>query len=195
MTEEEIVELLRSPGKLREQGLRALYTAVAPAMLRFFVHMGASPDDARDILQETIVKILRAAEAYRPTGSAKAWFWQIARNALTDHLRRKSTISQHEQLFDSERWSNLEETTPAISTHSVAATIDECVRTGLARFAATGPDRAYVLTLQMEGASIESIAEKIGRSANATKEYLSQCKKKLQPYLAHCAELLSAQQT
>lgn len=195
MTEDEIVGLLRSPGKPREQGLRALYTAVAPGMLRFFVHMGVSPDDARDILQETIVKIYRAADAYRPTGSAKAWFWKIARNALTDYMRRKSAISQHEQVFDSEQWSSLEETTLAVTVNSVATTIEECVRAGLARFASSRPERAYVLTLQMEGSSIESIAGQIGRSANATKEYLSQCKKKLQPFLANCAELLAVEQT
>jgi DNA-directed RNA polymerase specialized sigma24 family protein len=52
------------------------------------------------------------------------------------------------------------------------------------------PERAYALTLQMEGASIAEISERLGRSLAAAKEYLSQCRKKVQPFVAHCTELL-----
>jgi hypothetical protein len=42
----------------------------------------------------------------------------------------------------------------------------------------------------MEGESIEEIGNRIGRTIAATKEYLSQCKKKLLPFISHCRELL-----
>ena len=45
----------------------------------------------------------------------------------------------------------------------------------------------------MEGASVQDIADRIGRTAAATKEYLSQSRKKLQPFIAHCADLLVAE--
>jgi DNA-directed RNA polymerase specialized sigma24 family protein len=66
------------------------------------------------------------------------------------------------------------------------------VATGLGAFSNSEPERAYVLTLQMEGLSIQEIGQRIGRTVAATKEYLSQCKKKIQPFIAHCTEHLTA---
>lgn len=68
--------------------------------------------------------------------------------------------------------------------------IDECVSEGLARFRKTAPDRAHALELQMDGSSIEEIAAVIGRTPGAAKEYLSQSRKKLGPFIAHCVGLL-----
>ena len=67
---------------------------------------------------------------------------------------------------------------------------DECVAEGLLQFGEQLPDRAHALVLQMEGESIEEIGHRIGRTIAATKEYLSQCKKKLAPFISHCRELL-----
>ena len=69
--------------------------------------------------------------------------------------------------------------------------IDACVAAGLLAFSADMPERAFVLGLQMDGLSIDAIGLQIGRSIAATKEYLSQCRKKIQPFIAHCADLLS----
>ena len=63
---------------------------------------------------------------------------------------------------------------------------------GLGAFNSREPERAYVLMLQMDGLSIDDIGQRIDRTVAATKEYLSQCKKKIQPYIAHCTELLAA---
>jgi RNA polymerase sigma-70 factor (ECF subfamily) len=53
------------------------------------------------------------------------------------------------------------------------------------------PERALALNLYLEGTSMDEIAMQIGRSAAATKEYLSQCRKKIKPYIAHCTEQLT----
>jgi len=157
-------------------------------MLRFFVHLGVPGQEARDLLQETFVKILRAAPKFNPGGSAKAWLWQIARNCLNDHLRETARLRKHETMFDDEQWNTVKDTVPAKA--SSVCSVDECVAQGIARFSAAMPDRAFALTLQMEGASIEDIAHRIGRTVAATKEYLSQSRKKLQPFIAHCTEFL-----
>ena len=44
----------------------------------------------------------------------------------------------------------------------------------------------------VQGQRVDAIAEQIGRSGAATKEYLSQCRKKILPFIAHCAALLDA---
>jgi RNA polymerase sigma-70 factor (ECF subfamily) len=192
VTEEQIIRLIgHGTPKDLDMGVRALYDLMGAPMLRFFVHLGVPTEESRDLLQETFVKILRAAHKFRSGGSAKAWLWQIARNCLNDHLRETARLRKHETAFDDEQWSAVEDTVPAKAPQ--VCSIDDCVAEGVARFSEGMPDRAFALTLQMEGASVQDIADRIGRTAAATKEYLSQSRKKLQPFIAHCADLLVAE--
>lgn len=194
MTEEEIISMIRVGGKSLDAGVKALYQSAAQPMLRFFVYQGLSGDDAKDVLQETFIKIIRSADTYAGAGTAKAWIWQLARNCLIDHHRKLGSVGKHELAVNDEQWSRLEETTaaPASPGWSSADSVDKCVADGLSAFSKIEPERAYVLTLQMEGQSIEEIGQRIGRTVGATKEYLSQCKKKIQPFIAHCTDYLTA---
>jgi len=192
MTEEEIISLICAGGKAMDAGVKALYQSTAQPMLRYFVYQGMAGDDAKDVLQETLVKIVRSASGFSGGGSAKSWMWQVARNCLIDQQRKLGSLSKHEVAINDEQWTHLEETTAAPSNaFDSAQSIDECVATGLNNFSDIEPERAYVLTLQMEGQTIEEIGQRIGRTIGATKEYLSQCKKKIQPFISHCTELLN----
>ena len=133
---EEQIILLIGCGKPRERdaGVRALYELMGSPMLRFFVHLGVPGQEARDLLQETFVKILRAAPKFNPGGSAKAWLWQIARNCLNDHLRETARLRKHETMFDDEQWNTVKDTVPAKA--SSVCSVDECVAQGIARFSA-----------------------------------------------------------
>lgn len=53
------------------------------------MRMGASPEFAEDIVQETMLAVWRKAETYDSTrASASAWLFAIARNQRIDRLRR-----------------------------------------------------------------------------------------------------------
>jgi len=193
MAEEDIIKLIRAGGQSMDAGVKALYLTMAQPMLRFFVHQGASGDEAKDILQETIVKIVRSADSFSGKGAPRAWIWQIARNCLTDHFRKQASQAVREIAMNDEQWARLEETTPAetSTSHESKTSVDECVSAGLELFRLREPERAYVLALQMDGLGIDEIGQRIGRTMAATKEYLSQCRKKIQPFIAHCTELLA----
>lgn len=194
MTEEDIIKLIRAGGKAMDAGVKALYDTTAQPMLRFFVYRGTSGDEAKDILQETFIKVIRSAGSYSGQGEAKSWIWQIARNCLIDHQRKQGSLANHETAVNDEQWESLAQTTPDPNATSCAVpdSVDECVSAGLDQFNRREPERALVLMLQMDGMSIEDIGFRIGRTIAATKEYLSQCKKKIQPYIAHCTDLLAA---
>ncbi len=224
---------------LKRKPIEPNYQTTAQPMLRFFVYRGGvSGDEAKDVLQETFVKIVRSADSFSGDGTAKAWIWQVARNCLIDHQRKqmqikheiatakanparkaaeegaktstrdgvkvteypyvkptvdnmKGSLGEHETAVNDEQWARLEETTAAPVSGTPHA-VDECVAAGLGQFSSREPERAYVLMMQMDGMSIDDIGQRIGRTVAATKEYLSQCKKKIQPYIAHCTELLAA---
>jgi RNA polymerase sigma factor (sigma-70 family) len=190
MSEEELVGEIRKGGRAMHLALRVLYESTGPHMVRFFVYQGVPADEAQDILQETLVKVVRKADTYKGEGTARSWIWQIARNCLADHQRASGRASEHLVAVNDEQWDTLVETTPAPAECVAGETADECVSRGLDSFADRMPERAVVLTLQMDGMSIAEIAERIGRTVRATTVFLSECRKKVEPFIAHCAELL-----
>lgn len=188
--EEGILRDIAQGGARAESALRRLYDVVGQAMLRFFVHQGASADESQDILQDTLIKIYKSAGQYVGQGTAKAWIWQVARNTLLDAFRKSQRIRAEEISVHPEQWGHFEETVAA-PVCQFDQSVDACVADGLEKFALEMPDRAVALNLYLEGASMEDISVQIGRSVAATKEYLSQCRKKIKPYIAHCTENLA----
>ena len=65
----------------------------------------------------------------------------------------------------------------------------ECIQDKLENFFDVYPDHAAALDYQMDGMDIKSIADVIGRSANATKELLSQARKKIAPSIEECLQI------
>lgn len=76
------------------------------AFRNFLVSRVDSEVDAEDLLQQSLVKALRQSQPLRNPDSLVSWFYQILRNALTDHYRskaaetRKKTALERESLPD-----------------------------------------------------------------------------------------------
>ena len=175
-----------------DSGVKTLFQSMGKPMLRYFVYRGGvSPDEAKDVLQETLIKIVRGAASFGGQGTAKAWMWQVARNCLVDHQRKQMSIAKREVAINDDQWDSLAERPAEPKPASPKSSVQECVAAGLDAFCIREPDRYLVLILQMEGTSIEEIGHRIGRTMAATKEYLSQCRKKIQPFIAHCTDLLT----
>ena len=64
-----------------------------------------------------------------------------------------------------------------------------CIEEKFELFKEEMPDRHYVINLQKDGVPVEDISIRIGRSYAATKEFLSQSKKKLIPYFEECKDI------
>ena len=191
MDEEHFLRELNRGGQPAELAVIAFYKSHASKLLRFFVYHGATTDDARDLLQNVVIKIVAGAKKFDKPGAAKVWIWQIARNQLTDYFRAKGRLAKHEVLYGNDGWQRLEETTKDEPQVVQKIALHDCVARGIKSFGSFMPDRAYVLTRVMDGASVATIADEIGRTPGATKEYLSQCRKKVAPFIADCLEFLA----
>jgi RNA polymerase sigma-70 factor (ECF subfamily) len=205
MNDEEIIQAICSSARDQHRALEQLYRYKGAEFKRFFHYKGIPQGNCEDVLQEVIMKIFKGAKDFRGSGgfsdnSANAWMWAIARNCLNDHL-------QHKQRDQSVIFGSLSDTdwtdshTAAIkdgessmiqdaSMRQTQLEIDLCVSGGIEDFCAEHPDRAQVLMMQMDGESIESIARRINRTIAATKEYISQCKIKLKPFVEPCMALI-----
>ena len=70
--------------------LRRLYDAVSGPVYGFALSLVRDPHDAEDVLQDTFLRIYRAAADYRPLGKPLAWIFTIARHAALDKRRDQS---------------------------------------------------------------------------------------------------------
>jgi len=202
MTSEEILKHICAGGRGQSQALKALYTAKAASFKRWFLHKGVHPDAAEDVLQDTIVKIFKNAHAYHGQGgfsdaSANAWMQTIAFSCMQDHFEKVNRIKQTHTSYDDLPDPTKVENDSVIADRSYEAAqsadtqaVNECIAAGLEDFAAEQPDRYEVLLAQLDGEDITSIANRIGRTVGAAKNYLYECRLKLKPFIAHCTQLL-----
>lgn len=67
--------------------------------LRSFAHrMVAQPDDAEDIVQETLIRAHRGLPSFRGDASLRTWLFQIATHVSLDHLRARRRWRNDAQL-------------------------------------------------------------------------------------------------
>jgi len=207
MNEKEIIEAICSTASEQKKALEVLYTQKGNEFKRFYKFKGLASEDASELMQEVIIKIFTNAKQYNgkdsySDNSANSWMWTIARNSLNDFLNVKmkyKSISQDS--LDNIVWSN--ENINKIKNaenqlikeqeiRNKEIEIEKCVTNSIEEFHSIHPDRANVIMMQMDGCSIETIAFTINRTTNATKVYISECKKKLMPFLNLCYESMLA---
>jgi RNA polymerase sigma factor (sigma-70 family) len=182
----ETLAALRDPARRRTK-VEQLYVALAGRLRRYYARHGASAAEADDWCQETFVRIIRGVGEFRGgEGEFMPWIWTIARNVARDAYRRSS----NRDTLDLDDLEAADE--PADAAADTFATIEreseaDCVRRAFQAFAQDHPSRADCLSwLATDRMDIAAIAGVLGRSAAATREYLSQCRKKLRPYLEPC---------
>ena len=183
---QQLLDGLRAGAAARRQAVGALYDEFSGRIRRYFRNHGADAAQAEDWLQEVFVRLLRSMDGFRGDGSQFiAWLWTVARNILFDASRRSGRRVVDIDDVPEEEHPEMEQDTPAelLERESVRA----CVRQGLQRFIKENPERAQCVSwLASDHLSMAEIAGILGRTPGATREFLSQCRKKLRPYLALC---------
>lgn len=181
-----VLELLKD--RSSQKGFEALYEWFRYPALGFLINAGRlSQSDADDVFQETIIKIFKSIDQLKDEQRFESWVWQILRNSMLDFIRK--TKRKNETIFniESEDLENLiGQENIQIKMNQEFSSSSECVEERMKIIQEHMPERHYVLTLQTEGLPIKEIATRINRTPAATKEFLSQSRKKIAPYLEEC---------
>lgn len=183
-------EQIRAGGKARAKGISTLYALYAKTFLRFFVHQRTPHHIAEELVQDTFVNVVRHCDEFRGDCPINAWLWRIARNTLIDHQRR----NQPELPMDNEDVERLADSDPDFQVlPSGADGMADCVGQAFAAFAEKHPERAQCLRLAViEGWSTSEVADFLDRTLGATREFISQCRKLMRPFLERCRDYLEA---
>ena len=185
MDQQQIIRKIRLGGRDREQAVAELYTRFSPGLYGYFMRSGVAQDDVQELVQDVFVQVVRKVHTFRGESKISTWLWSVARNRRLMYFRQKHPPVQelNESMFTHDG--------PSSEERLQHTDMKECVEEGFGRFAAVEQDKAEVLRLVVwHGWSMKDVAGFLDKKLGATREYLSQCRKKLKPFIAHCVELL-----
>lgn len=123
--------------------LEAFYRDHLPFVRSYLARRLNDPCDVADVTADVFLAVVRSADTYRAElGPPRAWLTGIARNAVTDHLRRNARHDSTLRRLAGQRW--LDED----STHRIVV-----------RIAAEAPARALLDRIADLPASLRDVVE------------------------------------
>lgn len=146
---------------------------------RFVGSLGVHDADADDVLQDTFLAAWRGAAGYRGEGSARAWLFSVARNAVRHSVRRR--VGEPERFAPLDAAESLEAIAEAAGwgseTDSNARDTADLVRMALGRLAPA--DREILVLRDVEGLSGEETAAALSLSLAGMKSRLHRARLRL----------------
>jgi len=155
-------------------------------LLGVLVGMVRNPEDAREILQETFIRVFRNLENFKGDSSFYTWVYRIAMNLAIDYQRRDSKRPSVE--FD-EGIGRDEESVGDGSAHLGVNPFDSMRSRELGQkifeaIESLTPDhRAVIILREIDGLSYEEISEILQCSMGTVMSRLHYARKKLQARL------------
>jgi RNA polymerase sigma factor (sigma-70 family) len=182
MNDDTAVEDLRKGG---QAGLTFIFNQYGKKLIHFFQRRyGLSHQDAEDVLQNTLLKLVRSIHSYDKQKSClHTYLSKIGVNECIDWLNQQ----KHTPTGSSTGLGII----PSKQNLEQKLCYQLCVERMVTQFERdfkNAKECLHILTLKGEGGYIGDIANEIGRTDRATTEFLSQCRKKLKSYMQRCLD-------
>jgi RNA polymerase sigma-70 factor (ECF subfamily) len=148
------------------ESLGVLVSRWETPLFRFVSRMLDRPDDARDVCQETFLRILDKADAFRDGARFSTWMYQIALNLCRDQSRRRrrwGRLILASSAADDEK--PKEHPAPETVETSPSAALEQTQRRAAVRRALSGlphEQREVLLLKEYEGLKFREIADVLG---------------------------------
>jgi RNA polymerase sigma-70 factor (ECF subfamily) len=169
--------------------LESLIAQYEYRLYRYLLYLSGSPETARDLFQETWLRVLARGHQYDGVTRFEAWLFSIARHLVIDLRRRKQMPSLDSMLDPSETGPGWEpQASDAASPLAQFSGHEQAERLGAALDRLLPVYREVLLLRFQEELSLEEIADVI-------KVPLSTVKSRLYRGLSAARELLEAQQS
>lgn len=116
-TDEELMESVRAGDA---KALESLLARHEKQVYRFGLRMCGSEEDAKEVLQETLLAAFRGIHAFRGDAELSTWLYQVARTHCFRMRRRRAGAPEEFQPLDSPAAAHVaaEEATPDMVSHA-----------------------------------------------------------------------------
>jgi len=139
-------------------------------------HRLGSAVDAEDLLQDVFLKAMRQGERFCAIANARAWLYEVARNALADRLRlARNTVELPEDLSA--------DTEEAAAVDSLAV----CLPRVLSEL--NPEDREAITLCDLEGLPQDEYARRKGLSLPGAKSRVQRARKRLRERLTEVCQV------
>ncbi len=154
--------------------LLAAWSAHEAELRRYLRHCLADRDEADDLLHDLFLKACRQGEAFCAVSQPRAWLFEVARNTVLDHLRRRRpTLSLPPDLAAAE---------PAETCDAPVDQLAQCLPRVLAEL--SPEDREAVSLCDLGGMSQAAFAELKGLSLPGAKSRVQRARRRLREQLS-----------
>lgn len=159
-----------------------LLTRYEPRIYRFGLRMCGNEDDAREVLQETMLSAFRNLASFRGDARLSTWLFQIARSFCVKQRKlREGEPASHEGLESTDAL-RVPEGSPAGDEVAHARMVSEVLQVAVASL---GPEfREAVVLRDIEGLDTHQAAEIAGVDEGAFKSRLHRARLQLKQKLA-----------
>ena len=151
-------------------------------IFRFGLRMCGDREDAREVLQDSMLAVARSVKAFRGESSLSTWLYSIARSFCIKRRRKSKFLKEEHSLDSDDTVSNLRDSRPAPDEAAASAEIGEALQEGLGEM---DPAQREVLILRdVEGLTAQEVAGVIGISVDAVKSRLHRARASLRNLVA-----------
>lgn len=180
----------REGGERIAGALRALDRAYFALLSRECRRAVGDAEAARDLVQETFIKIWQRCGSFRGESELLPWIRTILRRNILDRVRQAHPEvaldePQLSQLADAHHLEQAGATAPSPHSELQRQQLAACFQRCWAGFTRAAPEHALVIGwIAEDGLTNEDVATLLGRTPGATREFISQCRKKARVHLA-----------
>jgi RNA polymerase sigma-70 factor (ECF subfamily) len=175
-------ELLEAARDGDEDAIEVLLARYEQQVFRFGLRMCGNEEDARDVLQETLLAAFRGLRQFRGDARLSTWLYQVARSFCTKARRRPiDAPARHEPLEGATaRGLQAAQSGPEERAHAreMARVIQEAL------LALPEPQREVVILRDVEGLTAEEASQVVGIAVPALKSRLHRARFGLQEKIA-----------
>jgi len=178
-SERELLEAARSGD---ERAIEALLQRHETRVYRFGLRMCGSEEDAKEVLQETLLTAFREVHAFRGDAELSTWLYQIARSHCSRAMRRRAGAPDEFLPLDAPDVGAVaaEDPTPDAASHArqIGRALEVAIR------ALPENLRETLILRDVEGLSAEEAARAVGIEVRALKSRLHRARVQVRQHLA-----------
>jgi RNA polymerase sigma-70 factor (ECF subfamily) len=148
-----------------------LYQRYVPGLFRFIYYsLNGDRNDAEDVLQETMLAAIRSLSRFRSDSSLSTWLHVIARNKISDQIRRRQRFRNHQ----------VEEEAADLELQMVSMLPEDMIaqRSDIEAVLRALPQdqRDVLLGKYLDGFSVRELSSIMGRSEKAVESLLTRAR-------------------
>lgn len=155
----------------------------AAERIRPFVAQRVPSSDVDDVMQEVFVRMQRGIGSLRDEERVTSWLFQIARNAIVDHLR----VRGRHPLGDGTIEERVGDVESIDDERAASRDLSRCISLFVAGL--PSPYREAVTLVELEGLTAREAAEMVGVSVSGMKSRVQRGRAMLRERLEACCEI------